>query len=141
MANLTSTNGLTPGDEKALQDALEGLAPLMERLFLFGREATEIMSIAAKLKDRLNPPTPEALVTEANRLIAAGMPIIESRRRSAEECERGRELVAARSRDARDRMHAEQAALVEKVKARKLVQSRASAAAVNEALSEAFGND
>jgi hypothetical protein len=127
-----STNGLLPADAAALEKVLGDLDPLLSRLFLFGgREAGEIASVAAKIKDRLRPPTPEELLTEARRLLAMGVPLIESRRRASEEHERSRAAVAAASMAARDKMHEQQAARAEQICQRKDEQARANAEAVS----------
>jgi hypothetical protein len=131
-----SGTGLTEADTAALTKALDDLAPLEQRLFLFGgREATQIARLAPDIRGRLAPPSPESLTAEATRLVVV-MPIIESRRRSAEEFERGRAAVAAATMAARDAMHDQQRAKVEAVRARKAEQQRAAAQAVTEALGE-----
>lgn len=111
MGNTESTNGLTATDTAALTRALVDLAPLEQRLFLMGgKEATEIARTASDIRGRLNPPSPESLIAEAARLVAAFMPIVESRRRSAEEFERGRAAVAAASMARRNAAHDQQRA-------------------------------
>src|SRR5262245_26369314 len=66
-------NGLTPKDEKLLQDRLRQLEAIAPKAFLLGgEEQRQLASLTAKIKTRLEPPSPAEIDAEVANLLARG---------------------------------------------------------------------
>jgi hypothetical protein len=66
-------NGLTPKDEKLLRDRLRQLEAIAPKAFLLGgKEQRELASLIAKIKARLDPPSPAEIDADVTSLLASG---------------------------------------------------------------------
>ncbi len=66
-------NGLTPKDEKLLRDRLRQLEAIAPKAFLLGgKEQRELASLTAKIKTRLEPPSPAEIDREVASLLECG---------------------------------------------------------------------
>jgi len=69
----TVANGLTSKDEKLLRSRLRQLEAIMPKAFLLGgKEQQELAALTAKIKTRLEPPSPAEIDAEVERLLASG---------------------------------------------------------------------
>jgi len=66
-------NGLTPKDEKLLRDRLRQLEAIAPKAFLLGgEEQRQIALLIARIKARLEPPSPAEIDAEVGSLLARG---------------------------------------------------------------------
>ena len=66
-------NGLTPKDEKLLRDRLRQLEAIAPKAFLLGgEEQRQIALLIARIKARLEPPSPAEIDAEVASLLARG---------------------------------------------------------------------
>jgi len=66
-------HGLTPKDEKLLRDGLRQLEAIAPKAFLLGgAEQQKLASLTAKIKTRLEPPSPAEIDAEVASLLAGG---------------------------------------------------------------------
>lgn len=96
-----SSAGLTAEDTEALTNALAALKPISSRLALLGaRDGGLVETLERKIRQRLNPHDPAALVAEANNLVGLYLPTVvgfaeEMARREAESEQIAKQRAAA----------------------------------------------
>jgi hypothetical protein len=67
------SNGLNPKDEKLLKDRLRQLEAIAPKAFLLGgEEQRQLALLTAKIKTRLEPPSPAEIDAEVASLLARG---------------------------------------------------------------------
>jgi hypothetical protein len=68
-----ANSGLTDKEAKALRQTLRQLEEILTRGFLMGAgTAHKMTDLASRIRVRLNPPEPSALIAEANAMIDYG---------------------------------------------------------------------
>jgi hypothetical protein len=72
-------NGLTSKEQKSLERTLQKLDAVGTRSFLYGKEGRQLLDVAKRIRERLNPSDPKKLEEEATRLftLLAGVPGVE----------------------------------------------------------------
>jgi hypothetical protein len=78
-------NGLTQKEQRALSHTLSKLEAVgATRAHMLGREGRQMLLLTEKIRGRLNPPSPESLQAEADRLfeVLEGCPVVEVALRS-----------------------------------------------------------
>ena len=72
-------NGLTKNEQKSLERTLQKLEAIGTRSFLYGKEGRQLLDVAKRIRERLNPADPKKLEEEATRLLTllAGVPAVE----------------------------------------------------------------
>jgi hypothetical protein len=76
---VTRNHGLSAKEQKSLERTLEKLDAVGTRWFLYGKEGRQMLDLAKRIRERLNPADPKKLEEEAARLltILAGVPAVE----------------------------------------------------------------
>jgi hypothetical protein len=72
-------SGLTKNEQRSLERTLEKLEAVGTRSFLYGKEGRQMLDLAKRIRERLNPADPKKLEEEATRLLTllAGVPAVE----------------------------------------------------------------
>ena len=74
------SNGLTSKEQKSLERTLKKLEAVGDNhWFLYGKEGRQMLDLAKRIRERLNPADPKKLEEEATRLLTllAGVPAVE----------------------------------------------------------------
>jgi hypothetical protein len=75
-----AANGLSKGEQKSLERMLEKLEAVgSNHWFLYGKEGRQMLDLAKRIRERLNPADPKKLEEEATRLLTllAGVSAVE----------------------------------------------------------------
>jgi hypothetical protein len=72
-------SGLTKNEQRSLEHTLQKLEAIGTRSFLYGKEGRQLLDVAKRIRERLNPADPKKLEEEATRLLTllAGVPAVE----------------------------------------------------------------
>ena len=72
-------SGLTKNEQRSLERTLQKLEAIGTRSFLYGKEGRQLLDVAKRIRERLNPADPKKLEEEATRLLTllAGVPAVE----------------------------------------------------------------
>ena len=72
-------SGLTKNEQRSLERTLQKLEAIGTRSFLYGKEGRQLLDVAKRIRERLNPADPKKLEEEATRLLTllAGVSAVE----------------------------------------------------------------